>query len=494
MQVKELKQDGLSYEYEVTIPANDIDTRVDAKLQEVGKTIRIQGFRPGKVPMNILKQRYGKAILGEILEEAVNQTSQDVLKDKSLRPAMQPKIEVKSFDENQDLVYSMNFEVLPEIKLADFKGIKLEKAIAEISEETLNESLETIASSNVSTQKIETDRATKDGDTVMIDFDGRTADDDVHHEGMKAEGHMLKLGAGQFIEGFEPQLVGKKAGDKVEVKVAFPEQYGAAHLAGRDAIFDVTIHEIHEEIAGKADDELAKRLGMADLDALKNAVKEQLQKEYDSQSRMLLKKELLDILDEKHQFELPEMMREAEYNNIVDQVKADRQQRGDSDVELSEEEQAEYKDIAARRVRLGLVLSEIGHQNNITVSDPELQKAVITEAQRYPGQEKEVFDFYSKNRQALESLRGPIFEEKTVDFILELAEVKEKSVSAEELASALNDGEEEHHCHDESCSHESHKKPAKKKGAAKKTTASKKEDTADKPKKAAPKKKAAAKK
>ncbi len=304
---------------------------------------------------------------------------------------------------------------------------------------------------------------------------------------MKAEGHMLKLGAGQFIEGFEPQLVGKKAGDKVEVKVAFPENYGAQHLAGRDAIFDVTIHEIHEEAEATADDELAQRLGLADLTALKDAVKEQLQKEYDNQARVVLKKALLDALDETYSFDLPAGMVEAEHNSVMEQVKADRKQRGDDAEELSKEEEAEYKAISERRVRLGLVLSEVGEQNNITVSQEELQRAVIQEAQRYPGQEKEVFDYFSKNEQALQSLRGPVFEEKTVDFILELATVTEKKVSPEELASALED-EHDHDCHDENCSHETHAK--KKKPAAKKSSDDKKTSE----KKAAPKKKAAAKK
>lgn len=500
MQIKEIKQEGLSYEYEVTIPANDIDGRVDSKLQEVGKTVRIQGFRPGKVPLKILKQRYGKAVMGEVLESTVNETSQKLLDEKSLRPAMQPKIEVKSFDADADLVYSMNFETIPAFEVKDFKGVKLEKLVAEVSDETVEESLQTIASSNAGTAKVEDDRATQSGDTIKIDFDGRTADDDVHHEGMKAEGHMLKLGAGQFIEGFEPQLEGKKAGDKVEVKVTFPENYGAAHLAGREAIFDVTIHEIHEEAESQIDDELAKRLGLEDLEALKNAVKEQLQKEYDNQSRIVLKKALLDSLDAAYDFDLPATMVDAEYNSVIEQVKADRKQRGDENEELSAEEEKEYKSISERRVRLGLVLSEVGEANNITISEEELKRAVITEAQKYPGQEKEVFDYFSSNNQALQSLRGPLFEEKTVDFILELAEVSDKTVSAEELANALND-DEEHECGDDNCSHESHKKEAKKKAPAKKKTAAKKKSdeakSEDKPaakKKAPAKKKAAAKK
>lgn len=487
MQIKELKQDGLAYEFEITIPANDIDKRVELKLVETGQNVKIQGFRPGKVPMAILKQRYGNAIMGEVLEIAVNETSAKVFEEKSLKPAMQPKIEVKSFDAGKDLVYLMNFEVLPEIKLADFKGIKLEKPVAEVTDEVLAESLETIAQGNTSTKIIEGKRATKDGDTVKMDFDGRTADDDVHHDGMKAEGHMLKLGSNQFIPGFEEQMVGKKAGDSFEVNVDFPEQYGAENLAGRAAIFAVTIHEIHEDAQSEIDDEFAQRLGMENVDALKKAVREQLQGDYDGQSKMVVKKTLLDQLDDLHKdITIPGSMLESEFENIKDQIKADRQQRGDENTELSKAEEKEYREISERRVRLGLVLSEIGTKNNITVDNSELQQAVITEAQKYRGQEKEVFDYFSQNPQALEQLRGPLFEEKTVDFILELAEVKEKKVSVDELAKALDDGEDDNHhthdhdCGDDSCGHESHakdKKPAaKKKAPAKKKAAAKKKD------------------
>ena len=483
MKVKELKSEGLSHELEITVPANDIDARLDTKLEEVGKTVRIPGFRPGKVPLKMLKDRYGKAILGEVLEAAVNETSAQAMDKQKLKPAMQPKIEVKSkdFGDGNDLVYTLAVDVLPEFEVADFKKAKLTKPVAKPSDKDITDALEKIASNNTSSKKIDGDRATKDGDTVLIDFDGRTADDDVHHEGMKAEGHKLKLGSGMFIPGFEEQLVGKKAGDKVEVKVSFPEAYQAPDLAGRDAIFDVEIHEIHEDAEAQVDDEFAKALGLDDLEALKKAVGEQLQNEFDNQSRMALKKELLDYLDDAHSFEIPKMMLEMENTNILDQIKIERQRNGEGE-DLSKEEEKEFKEIAERRVRLGLVLAEVGNAQKVTVSDPELQQAVIREAQRYPGQEKEVFDYYSKNREAVESLRAPLFEDKVVDYILELADVSEKEVKADELMAILEDDAEE--------------KP-KKKAAAKKSTA-KKDDAKDekKPaaKKAPAKKKAAAKK
>jgi len=459
MKVKALKSEGLSHELEITIPANDIDARVDVKLQEVGKTVRIPGFRPGKVPLKMLKDRYGKAILGEVLEAAVNETSAKAMDKQKLKPAMQPKIEItsKDFGEGNDLIYTMVVDVLPDFKVADFKKAKLTKPVAKPSDKDITDALEKIAGNNVATKKISGDRKTKDGDTVLMDFDGRTADDDVHHEGMKSEGFKLKLGSGQFIPGFEEQLVGQKAGDKVEVKVSFPEAYQAPDLAGRDAIFDVVLHEIHEETEAEIDDAFAESLGLENVDALKSAVGEQLEKEFEAQSRMALKKDLLDYLDDAHDFEIPPTMLEMENQNILDQIKLDRQRNGEEE-ELSKAEEKEFKEIAERRVRLGLILSQVGTDQNIQVADAELQQAVIREAQRYPGQEKEVFDYYSKNRNAVESLRAPLFEDKVVDYILELADVSDKEMTPDALMALLEEDADE-------------KPKAKKKPAAKKAAA-----------------------
>ncbi|MGH1397747.1 MAG: trigger factor [Alphaproteobacteria bacterium] len=470
MQVKELKSEGLFRELEIQIPANDIDARLDTKLVEVGKTVNMPGFRKGKVPMKMLKERYGKAILGEVLEALVNETSSKAMLENEIVPAMQPKIEVKSkdFGEGNDLIYTLAVDILPKFEVTDLKKAKLTKPVAKAADKDVDDALERIAANNVTTKKVEDDRASKDGDTVLMDFDGRTADDDVHHDGMKAEGHRLKLGSGQFIPGFEEQLVGQKAGTQLDVKVAFPEEYGAEHLAGRDAIFDVTIHEIHEDGEAQVDDEFAKQLGMDDVAALKTAVREQLEKEYEGQSRLAVKKDLLDFLDDKHDFEIPSSMLDQEYENVIAQIEHERKTQGE-DAEVSDEEKAEYKTISERRVRLGLVLAEIGNQQNIQVGDAELQQAVIREAQKFPGQEREVFEYYSKNQNALESLRAPVFEEKVVDYILELADVSEKEISAEELAKVLEAEEEAPKA----------KKPAKKKAAAKKKPAAKKDEAAE---------------
>ena len=478
MQVKQLKQDGLSHELEVTVEANDIASRVEKRLQEVSKTINLPGFRPGKAPMSLMKQKYGKAVLGEVLEAAVNETSQKVLEDKKIKPALKPKIEFSSFDEDKDLVYTMAVETLPEIEVKDYKGFKLTKYIAKADDAAIDDALKRIASMRKTSEKVKEDRATKKGDIAVIDFKGRTADDNVEHPGMASEGHQLELGSNQFIPGFEDQLIGKKAGDEVEVKVSFPEEYGAAELAGRDAIFDCKIHEIRESIEATVDDEFAKSLGLDDLAALRKAVEEQSNQEFENHSRMKLKKELLDQLDAEHKFEVPQGMKDMELENILQQVKMDGQQRG-VDQEPTDEEKEELAEIADRRVRLGLVLSEIGNENNIKVADAELQKAVIEEAQKYPGQEKQVFDYFAKNREALESLRAPIYEDKVVDFILELATVTEKEVTAEELTAE-----------DEEEAPKAKKKPAAKKKAAPK----KEEEKGEEKKKAAPKKKPAAKK
>ncbi|NCC22610.1 MAG: trigger factor [Alphaproteobacteria bacterium] len=449
MQVEEVKNEGLSREYTITIPANELDAKRDEKLKEYARTIRMPGFRPGKVPLNILRQRYGKAVLGEILEKAVNDSSMKVMKDKGVTPALQPKIEVKEFDEGKDLVYSMAVEVLPEFEVGDFKNLKLEKPVAKASDKEIGEALSRIASQRKSSTKVEESRASKKGDIAVIDFKGRTADDNREHPGMATDGHYLELGSGQFIPGFEEQLVGRKVGEKVEVKVTFPEQY-QPELAGRDAIFDVEIKELRAVKEAEADDQLATDLGFEGLQALKDAVKEQIENEYSQFSRMKVKRALLDILDENNKFAVPPGMLDLEYESIVRQVEAESHQNHDHgpdeacehDHTLSDEDKAELREIADRRVRLGLVLSKIGNENNIQVSDKELQRAVIQEAQRYPGQEKMVFDYFQKNRQALEGLRAPLFENKVVDYILELADVKEIEVTPEELQKEGEEPEE----------------------------------------------------
>ncbi|MEZ5903139.1 MAG: trigger factor [Alphaproteobacteria bacterium] len=439
MQVKEVKSEGLSHELLITVPANDIDAHVVNRLKEVGKTAKQPGFRPGKMPLEMLRKKYGRAVLGEVLETAVNDATQKVIKDKKFRPAMQPKIEVKEFDEGKDLVFSMQLDVLPDFEVMETKGLKITKPVAKIEDKDIDEALARITQHHKGSKPITGNRATKRGDIVVMDFHGRTADDNKEHEGMHAHGHKLELGSGQFIPGFEDQLIGKKAGEKAEVKVTFPKNYGAKELAGRDAIFDVDLHEIHEATDAVVNDDFAKELGFDDEAALRDAVKHQLASDYEFQTKQKMKRQLLDILDDNHSFEIPQGMVKAELEGITAQIEQERKANPDSE-ELTKEEKEELEVIAERRVRLGLVIAEIGQAQNVTVNNQELQRAVISEAQKYPGQEKMVFDFYQKNPQMLENLRAPLFEDKVVDLLFKEADITEKEVSIEEL---MKDDEDE---------------------------------------------------
>lgn len=433
MQVKELKNEGLSYELEVTVTAGDIDVKIDERLQQVGKTAKLPGFRPGKVPLDILKKKYGRAVLGDVLESAVNDSSAKALQEKGLRPALQPRIEVKEFDEGKDLKYTMTVEVMPEFKVMDLKGIKIERPVAAVDPGKIDETLERVAKQTGSSEVVKESRGAKKGDIVVIDFKGKTKAGK-EYPGMNGHGHNLELGSGQFIPGFEDQLIGKKVGDKVNVEVTFPDPYQMAELAGVDAVFEVDVKELRVSKPAAIDEEFAKKLGFDTVEAVRKAVEDQLKGEYDQFSRLKLKRALLDILDDAHEFEIPAGMLDMEFGAILQQIKMERQAADSKDeVKLDKDEEEELRAISARRVRLGMILSEIGRANNIQVSDQELQRAVIMEAQKYPGQEAQVFEFFRKNRQALDSLRAPVFEDKVVDFILELAEVADKTVSVEEL-------------------------------------------------------------
>ncbi|MDB5491219.1 MAG: tig [Micavibrio sp.] len=442
MQVKELNKTEMSVELEVLVTAAEIDQEVDAKLEEVGKTVKIAGFRPGKVPMNILKQKYGKSVLGEVLEKVVNDNTAKIITDKALRPALQPKIEVTEFDEGKDLKFTMKIELLPEIKVMDLKTVKLEKPVAKVDKKSVDETLEKIASGNRDTEEVTEARATKKGDIIVMDFHGRTAADNKPHEGMHAHDAQLELGSGQFIPGFEDQLTGKSVGDKVEVKVTFPAEYHAAELAGQDAIFDVEVKGIRQVKPTQIDDDFAKKLGLDSEQALRDIVEKQMQGEFDNFSRQKIKRALLDILDESHDFTLPAGMVDLEYESILQQIRIERQAeiaKEGGELKLDKDEEEELRAIAERRVRLGLVLSEIGRTNNILIADAEMQRAVIAEAQKYPGQEREVFEYYRTNRNALDALRAPVYEDKVVDFILELATVTDKDVSVDDLTKVDED-------------------------------------------------------
>ncbi|GAB6053679.1 trigger factor [Magnetospira thiophila] len=438
MQVTETLAEGLKREYKIVVPVAELDQKVNIRLKDAAKTISLPGFRPGKVPVSLLKQRFGKSVLGEVLEEAVNESSQQTVRDNDLRPVMQPKIEIVSFDEGKDLEYTMAVELFPEFEPVDFSTLSLERLVVEVDEADVDKSLERLAEAHKSSQPVTSKaRKAKSGDILVIDFTGRL--DGEEFPGGKAEDYNLELGSGTFIPGFEDQLIGAKADEDREVKVTFPAEYGAENLAGKDVVFEVKVKEIRESAPAAIDDELAKKAGIDSLEDLKQRIRDEQSKEFSTISRMRLKRTLLDKLAESHSFAVPEGMLEAEANavakSLADEARAeeDAEVPAEGEPEAEVEVTAEHRDIAERRVRLGLLLAEVGRRNHIEVTADDVTKALMSEASRYPGQEKMVMDFYRQNPQMMEQIKAPIFEDKVCDFVIELATVVDKPVSVEEL-------------------------------------------------------------
>ncbi|MDP6690885.1 MAG: trigger factor [Alphaproteobacteria bacterium] len=434
MQVSETLSEGLKRDYKVVVAAADMEAKVTDRLTEISKEAQMPGFRPGKVPVKILRRTYGRQLLGEVLEQAVNEATTETLEKHELKPAMQPKIEVVSFDEGKDLEYTIAVEVMPEFEPMDFSTLTLERVVAEISDDELDERVNSLAQQFKEFTEAAEGQAAQDGDTVVIDFEGSV--DGELFEGGAAEGHSLELGSNSFIPGFEEQLAGVKKGDETVVKVTFPEEYQAEHLAGKEAEFKVTVQEVKVPLPVVVDDALAEKLGLENLDALKDAVREQSEKDFSELSRTRLKRVLLDALADNHDFEVPPTLVEGEFEQIWNQVEEDlkRQDKTVADLDKSEEEsKAEYRDIAVRRVRLGLLLAEVGQRNNLTVNQDEVNRAMAEQAQRFPGQEQQIFEFYQSNPEMRAQLEAPIMEDKVVDFIVEMAQVTESKVSIEEL-------------------------------------------------------------
>lgn len=432
MQVTETNADGLKREFKVVVPAAQLEARTETRLAEIAREVKLPGFRPGKVPMKIVRQKYGASILGEVLEAAVNEGTGSAIQDKGYKPAMQPKVEITSYAEGKDLEFSVALEVLPEITAMDFATVSLEREKAAAPEAEIADTLARIAERHEGSEKVE--RASAAGDVVVIDFVGKK--DGVAFPGGTAQGYSLKLGSNTFIPGFEDQLIGKKAGETVVVDVTFPEGYGNEELAGAPAQFDVTVHEVRAPQAAALDDELAKKVGMESLDALKDAIKAELTRELDAIARTKLKRALLDVLAANHDFEVPAGMVDQEFEAIWKQVEQDKEagRLDPSDAGKDDDTlKADYRTLAERRVRLGLLLADVGQKNNVQVTQDDVNKALIEEARRFPGQEHLVFQYYKSNPDALNSLRAPIFEDKVIDFILELAKVTDKEVSVEDL-------------------------------------------------------------
>ncbi len=440
MQVTELSAEGLKRQFKIVLPAGDLSAKVDERLSELAQTAQLPGFRKGKVPVGLLKKQYGQALYGEALEAAVNQSTAKAIEDRGLKPAMQPRVDLKTLEEGKDVEFEVAIEVLPEIGKLDFSGIELERLKADVPAKDVDEALSRIAKANREQKAVDPARPAQKGDAVKIDFVGSV--DGTEFPGGTAQDYVLEIGSGSFIPGFEDQLVGAEAGKTVEVKVTFPKEYGAAELAGKDAVFKCTIKEVLEFVEKPADDELAKKNNFENLEAMKKAVSDRIGQDYTQISRTMVKRQLLDKLAEAHKFQVPEGLVEGEFGAIWQRIE-EAKKAGQKLEDDEEKMKKEYREIAERRVRLGLLLADVGRSNAIEVSPEELNQAMMREAMRYPGQERQVLEFYNKNPQLKEQLRAPIFEEKTVDFILELAKVTDKSVTPDELLKAAREAEEE---------------------------------------------------
>ncbi|WP_306046657.1 trigger factor [Nioella sp. MMSF_3534] len=441
MQVNETLNEGLKRGYEITITGAELEAKVNEKLEEARPEVAMKGFRKGKVPMALLKKQFGPRVMGEAMQESVDGAMQAHLEESGDRPAMQPEVKMVNEDwkEGDDVVVSMSYEKLPEIPEVDYKALSLEKLVVAPAEDDVQDALKNLAESaqNFATKK----GKAADGDQVVIDFVGKV--DGEAFEGGSAEDYPLVLGSNSFIPGFEEQLVGVKAGEEKAVEVSFPEEYGAEHLAGKAAVFDCTVKEVKKPVAAEIDDELAQKYGAEDLAALKGQIEERLKAEYAGAARAVMKRKLLDQLDQAVKFDLPPSLVEAEAKQIAHQLwhEENPDVHGHDHPEI--EPTDEHNGLAERRVRLGLLLAELGQKNEVQVSDAEMTQAIMNQARQYPGQERQFFEFIQQNQAAQQQLRAPLFEDKVVDFVFEMSSVTEKEVTKDELQAAVEALEEE---------------------------------------------------
>ena len=438
MQVTQTNTDGLKHEFKIVIPAGDIAERIDRRLAEIGRQAQLPGFRPGKVPMSVLKTRFLPHVRGEVVQDAVSQGADEALKGHNLRPALQPKVEITAFDEGKDLEYTLAVEALPEIEPMDFGTIALERWKPEIPDTDVDQALERLAQRQRRDEPV--DRPAEKGDLVVLDFKGEV--DGTEFPGGSATGYRLELGSGGFIPGFEDQLVGARPGEERAVAVTFPADYGVADLAGKDARFAATVKEVRAFQHQPVDDTLASALGLENLAELRQMVRDQSEREYSGIARQRLKRQLLDQLASHHGFPVPPGMVEGEFETIWKQYELQRERAKQSGVadfnegKSDDEVQAEFRRMAERRVRLGLLLSEVARRHNISVTQDEINQALVAQARRFPGQERSVVEYYRNEPGAIEGLRAPILEDKVVDHILSAAKVSERTVPASELVAA----------------------------------------------------------
>lgn len=436
MQVTELSTEGLKRAYKVVVSAEEIQARVTGRLEEIRKTARLPGFRPGKAPLALLKKQFGRSILGEVLEASVTDGSRKAIADHGLKPALRPKIELADFDEGKDLEFSLAVEVMPDLPEVDLKAIALVKPIAKVADAEVEKALDEFRLSRAEWETPEPARPAQDGDRLTIDFVGRIDGAAEPFEGGSAEGFKLVLGRGMMVPGFEAGLIGAVVGSTVRVDVTFPESHGNADLAGKPASFEVTVHAVEAPKLPALDAAFAESIGFESVDELRLAFRDRLQQRYDDTSRFRAKRALLDVLADAYSFPVPPGMVDLEFEAIWKQLTDEMERLGqtfEQSGKTEDETKAEYRAIAERRVRLGLLLSAIGERNDIEVTPDELARAVAAQARRYPGKEREVFEFFQSNAEARQQLRAPLFEDKVVDFVLELAKVTTIEVSPEEL-------------------------------------------------------------
>jgi trigger factor len=449
MQITETATEGLTRRFQITIGAADMDERLKRRYSELAKTVNLPGFRPGKVPVSIVRQRFGKSVLAEVVQETVETASADTMEQQKLRPALQPRIELKTFGEGEDLVVDLEVEVLPEITLPDAASLQLERLVAEISEEEVDQAVADLSQRFRKVEPAPEGTAAETGDTVVVDFIGTV--DGVAFEGGAAEAKPIELGSGSLIPGFEEQLVGAKAGDHVSIQVTFPTEYPVADLAGKAAVFEADVKEVRRKEPALEGDALAERIGFDDLAELRTMLRERMGRDYGDVARQRMKRDLLDKLAEAHDFAVPAGMVQIEFDSIWRQFEAERDRAKAAGTyepeegETDESSKAEYRAIAERRVRLGLLLAELGKSANIQVTQDEVQRAMMAEARRYPGQEKQVFEYYRSQPDAMQSLRAPIYEDKVIDHIFATAQVTERVLPVKEFieASRIDDDDEE---------------------------------------------------
>ena len=448
MQVTETRSEGLQREFRVTLPATELEARLNSELENLKGRVKLNGFRPGKVPMGHLRRLYGRSVMADVVQSAVNEANRKIVEDNNLKLALEPKIELpkdeseveKALEAKGDLDFTVAVEVLPSFELADLSDVQVTKQVTPVTDEELDAALKRMAEQNRSFSPKPEGEAAAEGDRLTVDFVGRVGGEEF--QGGTASDIQVVIGAGSFIPGFEEQLVGQKPGESRTIQVKFPENYGSTELAGKDAEFGVTVKSIEAPGETKIDDELAKAFGMESLDKLKEGVRGAISRDYEAQSRRKLKKELLDALDAKYGFELPKGLVDQEFAAVWSQVEADLKNNNKTFADENTTEEAareEYRRIAERRVRLGLVLAEVGEKADIKVSDEEVDRALVERIRQYPGQERQVWEFYQKNPGARAELKAPIFEEKTVDHILTQVKVTEAETSKEDLFASEDD-------------------------------------------------------